>query len=89
MFNQPGRLTDHGPRRAWPAYYATTPFTGTVTVTQDATTATVPLQTGLVFASNSGFGYVDRLSNGAYTVNGSPDVPVLRLDDSARQRPTR
>ena len=49
------------------------PVHGTVTITQGANTTTVPLQTGLTFASNSNYGYVIGF-NGAYTVNGSPTL---------------
>ena len=55
--------------------YAYNPIQGTVTITQNATTATVPLQTGLVFASYSGYGYVIGFSNEAYTINGTPMFP--------------
>ena len=55
--------------------YAYDPVQGTVTITQGATTTTVPLSTGLTFASNSSYGYVVGFSDGSYTVNGSPMFP--------------
>ena len=55
--------------------YAYDPVHGVVTITQNATTATVPLQTGLVAVSYSGYGYVIGFSNQVYSVNGSPMFP--------------
>ena len=55
--------------------YSYDPVHGTVTITQGANQATVPLQTGMTFASNSQYGYVVGLQNGAYTVNGSLMFP--------------
>ncbi|MBS1854108.1 MAG: hypothetical protein JST11_01990 [Acidobacteria bacterium] len=49
------------------------PVHGTVVITQGANTATVQLQTGLTFASNSGYGYVIGF-NAGYTVNGKPTL---------------
>ena len=50
--------------------YTYDPKAGTVIVTAGATTTTAQLQTGLVFASASAFGYVIGIEEGAYTVNG-------------------
>ena len=55
--------------------YTYDPVHGTVTVTAGATKNTVPLQTGLAFASSSFYGYVIGFANGAYTVNGSTMYP--------------
>jgi hypothetical protein len=52
--------------------YSYDPVHGTVTITQGATTTTVPVQTGVTFASNSAYGYVIAFANNGYTVNGSP-----------------
>ena len=55
--------------------YKYDPIHGTVTITQGANAATVPIQSGVALASSSGYGYVISLSNGSYTVNGSPMFP--------------
>ena len=55
--------------------YSYDPVHGTVTITQGATTTTVPVQTGITFASNSAYGYVIAFANNGYTVNGSPMLP--------------
>ena len=55
--------------------YTYDPVHGTVIVTVGASTTTVPLQTGLAFASSSFYGYVIGFANGGYTVNGSPMYP--------------
>jgi hypothetical protein len=55
--------------------YTYDPVHATATISHDATTTTVPLMTGMTFASNSGYGYVVGFSNGAYTVNGSLMYP--------------
>jgi hypothetical protein len=55
--------------------YAYDPVHGVVTITQNSTSVPVPLQTGLVAASYSGYGYVISFSNLAYSVNGSPMFP--------------
>jgi hypothetical protein len=55
--------------------YTYDPVHATVTVTAGATTTSATLSTGLVFASNSGYGYVVGIANGVYTVNGSPMFP--------------
>jgi hypothetical protein len=55
--------------------YSYDPVHGTVTVTQGASTTTVPVQTGVTFASNSAYGYVISFANNVYSVNGSPMLP--------------
>jgi hypothetical protein len=55
--------------------YSYDPVHGTVTITQGANTTTVPIQTGITFASNSAYGYVIGFANNVYTVNGSPMFP--------------
>jgi hypothetical protein len=55
--------------------YAYDPVHGAITITENATTARVPLQTGLVAASFSGYGYVISFSDQVYSVNGSPMFP--------------
>ena len=52
--------------------YSYDPILGQVTVTAGATNTTVPIQTGLTFASNSGYGYVIGFVDGVYQANGSP-----------------
>ncbi len=55
--------------------YGYDPILGLVTVTAGATQTTVPIQTGLTFASNSGYGYVIGFVDGVYQVNDSPMFP--------------
>ena len=55
--------------------YSYDPILGQVTVTAGATHTTVPIQTGLTFASNSAYGYVIGFVNGVYQANGSPMFP--------------
>ncbi|HZQ43465.1 MAG TPA: hypothetical protein VFA99_09440 [Acidobacteriaceae bacterium] len=55
--------------------YSYDPVHGTVTITQGTTTTTVPVQTGVTFASSSAYGYVIAFANNGYTVNGSPMLP--------------
>src|SRR5581483_4399442 len=55
--------------------YSYDPVHGTVTITQGTTTTTVPVQTGVTFASSSAYGYVIAFANNGYTVNGTPMLP--------------
>jgi hypothetical protein len=55
--------------------YSHDPILGQVTVTAGAVHTTVPIQTGLTFASNSGYGYVIGFVDGVYQANGSPMFP--------------
>lgn len=55
--------------------YTYDPVHGTVTVVVSGNSTVAPLETGLVFASNSGYGYVIGINGGAYTVNGSLMFP--------------
>ncbi len=55
--------------------YSYDPILGQVTVTAGATHTTVPIQTGLTFASNSGYGYVIGFVDRVYQANGSPMFP--------------
>ncbi|MFM0330068.1 RHS repeat domain-containing protein [Paraburkholderia strydomiana] len=55
--------------------YSYDPILGQVTVTAGATHTTAPIQTGLTFVSNSGYGYVIGFMNGVYQTNGSPMYP--------------
>ena len=75
VFNNPEQLSTITTRRHRPRPTPTTPFTASSPSPQDATTTTVPLQTGLVVASNSGFGYVISFSNRCTPSNGSPMFP--------------
>lgn len=74
VFNNPGGLTNMV-LGVIGRTYTYDPVHGTVTITSGTTTTTVPLQTSLAFASNSGYGYVIGFSKGQYTVNGSPMFP--------------
>jgi hypothetical protein len=58
-------------------HYAYDPIHGTVTITQGATSVTVPIQTGLCFASNSAYGYVIGFADNSYSVNRSPMFPYV------------
>jgi hypothetical protein len=55
--------------------YSYDPILGQVTVTAGATKTTVPIQTGLTFASTSGYGYVVGYVNGVFQANGTPMFP--------------
>ena len=63
--------------------YNYNPTLGTVTITQSGNSIVVPVQTGLAFASSSGYGYVIGFSDSTvnsqptfqYTVNGQPMLP--------------
>ena len=55
--------------------YSYDPVGGSVTITQGAATTTALIKTGIVFASNSAYGYVIGFAGGAYTVNGSQMFP--------------
>ncbi len=55
--------------------YSYDPVHGTVTVTAGAASITVPLRTGVTFASNSAYGYVIGFDNGVYQINASPMYP--------------
>ncbi len=55
--------------------YSYDPIHGTVTVTAGTVSTTVPIQTGLTFASTSAYGYVIGFAGGVYTANGSPMFP--------------
>ncbi len=55
--------------------YRYDPIAGEVTISQGAQTSTVPVQTGLTFASSSSYGYVIGFDGEEYTVNGSPTFP--------------
>jgi hypothetical protein len=74
VFNNPGGLTNMV-LGVIGRTYTYDPVHGTVTITAGTTTTTVPLQTGLAFTSNSGYGYVIGFANGQYTVNASPMFP--------------
>jgi hypothetical protein len=74
VFNNPGGLSNMV-LGVIGRQYTYDPVKGTVTVTQGATTTTVPLVTGLAFASNSAYGYVISFSDEQYMVNGSPMYP--------------
>jgi hypothetical protein len=54
--------------------YQYDPVHGQVTIHDGANTTVVPIQTGLVFLSTSGYGYVIAYdqTGGGYTVNGTP-----------------
>lgn len=55
--------------------YSYDPVHGTVTIAQGATTTAVPVQTGVVFASSSGYGYVIAFKDNSYSVNGTAMFP--------------
>ncbi len=73
VFNDPGALSDMvlGPTGRTYTYDAAA---GTVTVTAGPTSTTSPLQTGLVFASSSAYGYVITVNQGDYLVNGTEAI---------------
>jgi hypothetical protein len=73
VFNDPGALSNMvlGPIGRTYTFDAAA---GTVTVTAGATSTTSPLQTGLIFASASDYGYVITVSQGDYQVNGTEAV---------------
>lgn len=74
VFNNPGGLNNIVLGIAG-RQYTYDPVHGIVTIIQGANTTPVPLQTGMTFASNSGYGYVVGFRNGAYIVNGSLMFP--------------
>jgi hypothetical protein len=74
VFNTPGNLNGVVLGVAG-RQYSYDPILGQVTVTAGATHTTVPIQTGLTFASNSGYGYVIGFVDGVYQANGSPMFP--------------
>jgi hypothetical protein len=55
--------------------YTYDPIHATVAIVQGSTTTVVSLQSGVTYASPSGYGYVIGYSNGSYTVNGSALYP--------------
>jgi hypothetical protein len=55
--------------------YSYDPAQGTVTITQGASSITVPVQTGLTFASTSAYGYVIWFARETYWVNATPMYP--------------
>ena len=63
--------------------YTYDPVHGMVTIKQGANTAVVPLQIGLTFVSNSGYGYVIGYSDETYTVNGAPMFPYAAATTGA------
>jgi hypothetical protein len=74
VFNTPGNLNGIVLGVAG-RQYSYDPILGQVTVTARATKTIVPIQTGLTFASNSGYGYVVGFVDGVYQANGSPMFP--------------
>jgi hypothetical protein len=74
VFNNPGGLSNIV-LGITGRQYTYDPVHGTVTIIQGANQATVPVQTGMTFASNSQYGYVVGFQNGAYTVNGGLMFP--------------
>ena len=78
VFNDPGKLTEIV-LGVVGRVYSYDPVAGTVTISANGATTTVPIQTGITFASSTGYGYVigflsstGPTDNGVYTVNGSP-----------------
>lgn len=74
VFNLPAGLTDMILGVAG-RQYTYDPVHATVTVSAGANSNVVPLQTGLTFTSNSGFGYVIGFAKGQYTANSTAMVP--------------
>ena len=74
VFNSPGNLNGIVLGVAG-RQYSYDPILGQVTVTAGATKTTVPIQTGVTFASNSGYGYVIGFVDGVFQANGSPMFP--------------
>ncbi|GLQ91517.1 beta strand repeat-containing protein [Dyella acidisoli] len=74
VFNAPGNLNGIG-LGVVGRQYSVDLIHGTVTITAGATSTTVPIQTGVTFASNSAYGYVIGFEDGVYTANGSPMFP--------------
>jgi hypothetical protein len=71
VFNDPGQLANIVLGVSG-RVYSYDPVAGTVTITAGASSTTVPIQTGVTFASSSAYGYVVGFAGGVYTVNGSP-----------------
>jgi hypothetical protein len=73
VFNNPGALSAIV-TGVMGRQYDYDPIHGRVTIHDGANTAVVPVQTGLIFPSTSGYGYVIAYDEtvGGYTVNGAP-----------------
>ena len=71
VFKNPGGLNNIIPGTIG-RQYAYNPILGTVTITSGAGNASVPILVGLVFSSNSNYGYVIGFGEGTFTINGSP-----------------
>jgi hypothetical protein len=74
VFNDPGSLDDVVLGVSG-RLYTYDPRRGTLTVAAGAESTTVPLRTGIVFASTSGYGYVIGFADDSYTVNGAVTYP--------------
>ena len=74
VFNNPGGLTDMAVGVIG-RLYTYDPVAGTVTVAAGATQTSCPVQTGVVFTSSTGYGYVVGVDEGLYTVNGALAYP--------------